>query len=218
MITGYFIEECKNRFLCLVNVDGCSVECYVPSSSKLGKLISLQNRRVMLINNVGKKLRTKYTLHAVYKKNRWVLLNLNIINDLVFDALVDSYNGPIKREHYVGNYKSDFYCQESKEVIEVKGILSDDETVSYPSASSGRHLRQLCAIEQLLKDGYSVKYIFVIMNSVTRNIILNKQEQDLVMFFNKCLVLGMQLVFFSPYWENDKFCLKRIPNNQITIS
>lgn len=218
MITGYFIEECKNRFLCLVDVEGNIVECYVPSSSKLSKLISLQKRKVMLINNVGKKLRTRYTLHAVFVQNRWILLNLNSINDLVFEALSRTYIGSIKREYYVGNYKSDFFCYESKEIIEAKGILSNEETVCYPSASSGRHLRQLYSIEQLLKEGYRVRYVFVLMNSVICNIVLNKQEQELVTLFYRCLSLGMKLNFFSSYWENGKFYLKKVPNNQISIS
>lgn len=43
MIIGNFIKECNNRFVCLVETDGVVTECYVSSSSKLGKYIKLEN-------------------------------------------------------------------------------------------------------------------------------------------------------------------------------
>ena len=109
MITGVFIEECKNRFLCLVEIEGIIEECYVSSSSKLNNYISLKGRKVMLIENKGKKLRTRYTLQAAWIKRKWVLLNLNIINDLVLDTFAPSIKKTLNREYFIGDYKSDFY-------------------------------------------------------------------------------------------------------------
>ena len=79
MLTGKFIKECKNRFLCLVEINGNIEECYVSSSSKLENYIDLTGCKVLLKKNVGKMLRTDYSLHAAYYKRAWVLLNLNYI-------------------------------------------------------------------------------------------------------------------------------------------
>lgn len=218
MITGIFIEECKNRFLCLVEIEGSIEECYVSSSSKLGNYISLKGRKVMLIENRGKKLRTKYTLQAVWIKRKWVLLNLNIINDLVLDTFTPSIQKTIHREYFIGVYKSDFYNQVDKEIIEAKGILSESETVCYPVVSCGRHLRQLNSFEELLMQGYKIRYIFVLMSPSIKGIVLNEKEQEVSDQFKKCVNAGMQIEFWTTRWYAGKCHLNKVPPGQISIT
>lgn len=38
---GYFVREEKNRFICTVDVRGENIECYIPSSCKLGNFLKL---------------------------------------------------------------------------------------------------------------------------------------------------------------------------------
>ena len=56
--TGIFLRENKNRFLCEVFIDGAIEICYTSSSSKLKHFITLENKEVILIPNIGKKTRT----------------------------------------------------------------------------------------------------------------------------------------------------------------
>lgn len=46
MIYGTFKEETKNRFLCQVTIDSKDVECYIPSSCRLGNFIDMKGRTV----------------------------------------------------------------------------------------------------------------------------------------------------------------------------
>lgn len=218
MINGIFIEECKNRFLCLVSINGIAEECYVSSSSKLSNYISLEGKRVMLIENKGKHLRTKYTLQAVWINRRWVLLNLNAVNDLVFATFESSTREKIYREHFVDDYKSDFYNDATKEIIEAKGVLSDKETVSYPLVSCGRHLRQLTSFEKLLRQGYKVRYLFVLMNPSIQEIVLDTKDTEVTNKFKQCVSLGMEIEFWTTKWYAGKCRLKKIPKGQVYIA
>ena len=218
MITGIFVEECRNRFLCLVEIEGSIEECYVSSSSKLSHYISLKGRKVMLIENKGKKLRTKYTLQAVWIKRKWVLLNLNVINDLVLDTFTSSIQKIIHREYFIGDYKSDFYNQADREIIEAKGIISESEIVCYPVVSCGRHLRQLNAFEKLLRQGYKVRYIFVLMSPSIKCIVLNEKEREVSDEFKKCVAAGMEIEFWTTRWYAGKCHLKEVPAGQISIT
>lgn len=218
MITGIFIEECKNRFLCLVNIDGVVEECYVSSSSKLSNYISLKGKKVMLIKNGGKNLRTRYTLQAVWLHRRWVLLNLNIINDLVMETFKPSIRKRINREHFINDYKSDFYNVAAKEIIEAKGVLSEEETVCYPIVSCGRHLRQLTSFENLLMQGYSIRYIFVLMNPSIRSIVLNTKDVEVTEKFKRCVSAGMEIEFWTTRWYEGRCHLKRVPQDQVSIT
>ena len=52
MIYGTFKEETKNRFLCQVTIDSKDVECYIPSSCRLGNFIDMKGRTVLLKGTV----------------------------------------------------------------------------------------------------------------------------------------------------------------------
>ena len=101
-----FIKEGYNRFICEVMIENNTIECYVSSSSKLSHFIPLENRKVLIRKNEGKKLRTKYTLQAVWEDQNKSLLNLNYLNN-VFENYLDSTDW--KREYIVNkNLKTDF--------------------------------------------------------------------------------------------------------------
>lgn len=84
MHTGIFIEEAKERFIGYVKIDSQIEECYISSSSHLNKLINLKNKKVLLTENKGKNLRTRYTIQAVANKNSIILVNLNFVNSIVY--------------------------------------------------------------------------------------------------------------------------------------
>lgn len=221
MITGKFIEECSNRFLCHVSISGEITECYVSSSSKLENYINLKNKTVMLVENKGRNLRTKFTLQAGRINRKWVLLNLNSINELYLEMLSKKKRyklDDIQREKFVQNYKTDFYIEKEKLLIEVKGILSENANAIYPVVSCGRAYRQLLAIQELLEEGYTVEYGFVIMNPDIKRIELNKKEELIRAAFNRCVELGMRITFYSILWYRGKCQLKEIAPESIELT
>lgn len=87
MIYGTFKEETKNRFLCQVTIDSKDVECYIPSSCRLGNFIDMKGRTVLLKHNQSKDARTEYAVYAVKIKNEIILLNLSQANRIIEEAL-----------------------------------------------------------------------------------------------------------------------------------
>lgn len=212
MITGIFVEECNNRFLCKVKVEGVIHECYVSSSSKLEKYIKVKGRKVMLEENSGKNLRTKFTLKAVSVKGKWVLLNLNSLNSIYLEHIIkqDKYNvESISKEVFIDEYKTDFYIEQEKLLIEVKGLLSETEKVIYPIVSCGRTYRQLLTIKKKLEQGYKADYVFILMNNIINTIEFNKNEPELIEMFNECVDLGMNVKFCQLRWYNGKCSIKK---------
>ena len=73
LIYGIFKTEEKNRFICKVVVDSEEIECYVPSSCRLEKLVDLEGCQVALRPNKSQRTRTRYALYAVRKGRNLIL-------------------------------------------------------------------------------------------------------------------------------------------------
>lgn len=197
MLYGTFKEETKNRFLCQVTIDGEDVECYIPSSCKLGNFIDMNGRTVLLTRNQAKSTRTRYAVYAVKLKNDYILLNLSQANRIVEAALPNrrfSFLGPRKqivREKKIENYKSDLYIEDSKTIIEVKSILSFQKTAIFPTVQSERSNRQLMQLSSLLDEGFKVCYLFVSFNHCIKEIQINDAIEEYTRLFDMCLQKGM---------------------------
>ena len=197
MLYGTFKEETKNRFLCQVTIDGEDVECYIPSSCRLGNFIDMNGRTVLLTRNQAKSTRTRYAVYAVKLKNDYILLNLSQANRIVEAALPNrrfSFLGPRKqivREKKIENYKSDLYIEDSKTIIEVKSILSFQKTAIFPTVQSERSNRQLMQLSSLLDEGFKVCYLFVSFNHCIKEIRINDAIEEYTRLFDMCLQKGM---------------------------
>ena len=219
MITGKFVREKENRFLCLVDISNKQEECYVSSSSKLKNYINLNKKTVLLVPNKGRQLRTRYTLQAAKVDNVWTLLNLNYVNDLMLEFLLKKYDkNTLFREYYIKDYKTDFYIPKQKLIIEAKGILANKNEAVYPLVSCGRTQRQLKEILGFLKQGYKVEYCFIIMNPHIRDIRLNDKEKAAKLIFKKCIAAGMKIKYFKTKFYNGKCSLKELKNEDISIT
>ncbi|WP_066400339.1 DNA/RNA nuclease SfsA [Neobacillus mesonae] len=200
IINGEFLRESKNRFLCEVLIDGKVEECYVPSSSRLENYLKLKGKKVLLKLNSSEKCRTKYSLYAVKYYNKYVLLNLNMVNDIVSSylemKLEDNYTD-LKKEYKINNYKADlinFNEQKNiKTIIEIKGLISTRRAGLFPIVKSERAVRQLEQLEIMLQSGYSIEYYIVSLSPITREISLNKEDEEFFKKIKSCIQKGMIL-------------------------
>ena len=197
MIYGTFKEETKNRFLCQVTIDGEDVECYIPSSCRLGNFIDMKGRTVLLKHNQAKDARTEYAVYAVKIKNEFILLNLSQANRIIEVALPKrrfSFLGlrkQIVREKRIGDYKSDLYIEDTKTLIEIKSILSFQKTALFPTVYSERGIKQLVQLSSLLDEGFKVCYFFASFSHHVREIQINNGIEEYARLFNVCLEKGM---------------------------
>src|SRR5574344_289425 len=186
MILGIFKKELQTRFLAEVEIDGRVEECYMSTSSHLLPMINLIDKKVLLQENKGKNLRTKYTVHALWKKDK-ILLNLNYVNNIFGEYLNNNTKLIIKKEYKINNYKTDFYISKQNKIIEIKAILSQNNNVTVPFLSGERCIRQLKSMSLLLKQGYHVEYCFILLSPKIKNIIIDKNNKSYFDNFNICL-------------------------------
>lgn len=214
LITGTFIKELKNRFLCEVNIDGNIVICYVPSSCHLSNFLQLEGKQVLLTPTESKGARTKFSVFAIRYKQSYIILNSSIANKAVISSLSNrrfAFLGKRKkyfREHTVSDYKSDIFISDTNSIIEIKSVISTDTTAIFPTVYSERALIQLRQLQKLLSEGLKV-YLFVVsLNPYVKEIKLNENTE----FSNelkKCLEEGMVLKAYSCKLNDDRIRIQR---------
>lgn len=202
-IKGTFLREQKTRFLCDVAVGDKEIECYIPASCKIGKLVDLTGKEVVLQPVESIKARTDYSVYAARLGRYYVLLNLAEANRVLEAQLhrrYFSFLGKRKRtyrEKVIESYKTDLYIEDTNTLIEVKTLLSVDEEGVFPSITSTRAEQQLEKLSELLDRGYNVVYIVMSLNPKVKSIVLNNEYGRYCQLFRTCLDKGMEVKGFS---------------------
>ena len=197
---GIFKEELKNRFLCLVEVDGEDTLCYVPSSCRLSNFVSMVGKSVLLAPIAKSNARTKYSVEALAVGAEYVLLNMSKANRVVINHLhsrrfaVLGDRKSIKKECIIEGYKSDLYIEDTKTVVEIKSILSFLREAEFPSVYSQRAVEQLIKLERLLDEGLRVCYVFVSLNPKVKELTLNRELVSYRNAFHRCVRKGMMVI------------------------
>lgn len=211
IIEGIFIKESKNRFLCDVLINGQVEECYVPNSSKVEKYINLRNKIVLLSKNTGLKGRTRFSLFAVKYYKKYILLNLNKVNDLLsyyFKEIdkEDSNLYTIKREGIFNGYKADLIIGETglkEKMIEAKAIIDIKHSTTFPKVHSERAINQLINIKTLLEDGHSIEYYLVSLSPIVRKVSIDKAFKEYYKLINECMERGLMIKGISVHLRKD---------------
>ncbi|MCK1994909.1 DNA/RNA nuclease SfsA [Peribacillus muralis] len=210
-VEGVFIEESKNRFLCTVMIENEICECYVPSSSRIENYLKLRGRKVLLTINNKPESRTNYSLFAVEFYNKYILLNLNIINKVVESIitngrikLLDNYQ--IRREQTFNGYKADLLLSKNENIalVEIKGIIASRRIVSFPTVYSERAVNQLTKIKELLQSGIKVFYVITSLSPIVKKIELNSYYTEYKKLLYECMELGMEIRAFSLKFEENE--------------
>ncbi len=213
IVEGIFINECKNRFLCNILIKNEIHECYIPSSSKLDNYIKLENKKVLLTVNKGKKTRTKYSVFAVKYYGKYIMLNLNIVNSLVEEYIKmnnkNYFYTKIFREKTINDYKADLLLHgKEKLIVEAKGLIAIRKQSLFPTVFSERALKQLNNLLKLLELGWRIDYYFVSLSSVVKKVIINKEFNEYSNLLLRCIDRGMKVKGFSACYENNKVIIE----------
>lgn len=198
---GIFKEELKNRFLCLVEIDGEDTLCYIPSSCRLSNFIDLTGREVLVSPVLSPDARTRYSIFALSGNHGFILLNMSKANEVVAGNIGSrrfSFLGKrklIRREYKIDGYKSDIYIEETRTIVEIKSILSfaKGREARFPSVYSQRAIDQLIKLRHLLDEGYRVSYVFVSLNPSIKRLAINKEIEEYRNAFSCCIEKGMMV-------------------------
>ena len=202
-VRGVFKEELKNRFLCLVEVNGKDTLCYIPSSCRLSNFVDLVGKDVLLTHNSSTNTRTEYAVYALRDRRQFVLLNMSQVNRVIereikgrrFSFLGKRAN--IKKEYRIEGYKSDLYIEDSHTIVEIKSILSFDRNALFPTVYSERAVNQLIKLSDLMDKGYKVCYLFVSLSPRVKDVKINEEITEYHELFMECVNKGMVLKGYS---------------------
>lgn len=165
--TGKFIAR-PNRFIALVEIDGCVETCHVKNTGRCRELL-LPGVTLFLQETDNTLRKTRYSVIGVIKGERIINMDSQAPNKAVSEWLQSgglfrdiTY---LKAEKTYGNSRFDFYLEttDRKIYIEVKGVtLEENGIVIFPDAPTERgvkHIRELC---ECTREGYEAFIVFVI--------------------------------------------------------
>ena len=151
-----------NRFLVTCNLDGKSVEAYLPNPGRLWELL-LPGRTLYLVQNPPDPSKsTAFTALAVEQEGTPILLHTHLTNDVVAHLLAAGRlpgfekASLIRREAAVGGNRYDFLLEKDggKFFLEVKSCtLFGGRIAMFPDAVTDRGRRHLEHLAQLRPAG-----------------------------------------------------------------
>ena len=213
-VTGVFIRELKNRFLCEVKIDGKVEECYVPSSCHLSNFLHLKGKRVLLVPTQGKNPRTRYALYAAPYRRNYIVLNTSLSNVAVEKGIHNrrfSYLGKrtlVQKEHSIEGYKADLYIPQTKTIVEIKSVLSEKNEAVFPTVFSERTQNQLKNIQEMLDKGYNVAFIIVSLNPYVKKLTIDKST-EFYSELTRCIENGMEIRAYTSHLKDYEIEIKK---------
>ena len=213
-ISGVFVKELKNRFLCEVKIDDKVEECYVPSSCHLSNFLQLKGKRVVLIPTQGKNPRTKYALYAAPYRRNYIILNTSLSNVAIEKGIHNrrfSYLGKrsnVQKEHSVERYKVDLYIPQTKTIVEIKSVLSENDEAVFPTVFSERTLNQLKSIQEMLDKGYKVVFIIVSLNPYIKKLTIDIST-EFYSELTRCIEKGMEIRAYTSHLKDYEIEIKK---------
>ena len=213
-ISGVFVKELKNRFLCEVKIDGKVEECYVPSSCHLSNFLQLKGKRVVLIPTQGKNPRTKYALYAAPYRRNYIILNTSLSNVAIEKGIQNrrfSYLGKrenVKTEHSIEGYKADIYIPQTKTIVEIKSVLFENDETVFPTVFSERTQNQLKSIQEMLEKGYKVVFIIVSLNPYIKKLTIDKST-EFYSELTRCIEKGMEIRAYTSHLKDYEIEIKK---------
>lgn len=206
MVRGIFKEESNRRFIAIIEVNGKLEECYMASSSKLNKLYNLQDKEVFLEKNIGKNTRTKYVVQALKDNNDYIWLNLKELNKLYYKQILENNLSIISEKKINNNLRIDFFDKAQKELIEVKGILSQNSSATFPSFETERFYRQL---KEIYEWKNKKRLVIILMNPNIKEIKLNKEYIEIYDQLIKCIKNNLKIEIYKMVFDKE-FKLEKV--------
>lgn len=200
ILKAKFISEGHNRFISLIELEDKIIECYVPSSSKLSTYLKLEGKEVLVSKNL-KSRRTSYSLFAVSYYNKYIILNLNLVNKLLLNYLKEtrSFKNYFLEKNFL-DYKTDILFETLEEeylIIEAKGIIGTNKKCNFPIKHSDRAINQLEALNKLLDKGIKVEYYLVCLSPIIQEIHIDTNDTLFYKALNQCRKNGMLIKAIS---------------------
>ena len=168
IIKGAFIER-PNRFIAICEINGKKEICHVKNTGRCKELL-VKGATVYLQKSNNPNRKTKYDLIAVYKGDRLINMDSQVVNKVALEFMTKLFSDikKIKPEYKYGNSRFDIYIETETEKIfvEVKGVtLEKDGIVRFPDAPTERGVKHLNELQKAVIEGYKAYVLFVVQMS-----------------------------------------------------
>ncbi len=168
IVKGVFLER-PNRFIAICEIDDKKEICHVKNTGRCKELL-VNGATVYLEKNNNPNRKTQYDLIAVYKGNRLINMDSQVVNKVALEFMPKLFDGikKIKPECKYGNSRLDFYIETETEKIfvEVKGVtLENDGVARFPDAPTERGVKHLNELQKAITEGYKAYVLFVVQMS-----------------------------------------------------
>ena len=166
---GIFLDR-PNRFVAHVFLDGKEETVHVKNTGRCRELL-IKGTEVILEESDNPKRKTKYSLIAVYKGNKFINMDSQAPNSAAYEAvkngIIKEIGVPefVKREVSYSKSRFDLYFEKDgkKGFIEVKGVTLEKDSMTYfPDAPTQRGTRHLEELIKAYEEGYEAFVLFVI--------------------------------------------------------
>ncbi|WP_156857954.1 DNA/RNA nuclease SfsA [Oceanobacillus sp. AG] len=169
VVEGIFAKK-LNRFVAEVYINGELEKVHIKNTGRLTEILK-PGVPLSLETSDNPNRKTRFSIIAARKEERWVNIDSQIPNKLVYDALaagkIKEFHGirDLKREARFGNSRLDlfYYRDERGGFIEVKGVtLEQDGLAMFPDAPKTRGTKHVETLIQAVQEGYEATVLFVI--------------------------------------------------------
>ncbi|WP_374723344.1 DNA/RNA nuclease SfsA [Calidifontibacillus erzurumensis] len=169
IVSGTFIRR-VNRFMAEVFVNGTKEVVHIKNTGRLQELLH-PNVEVLLEYKSSPNRKTKFSLISVVKNNRWVNIDSQAPNTVVYEALRAGkviefgYVNEVKREVKYGNSRFDLSLKKDDQqcFIEVKGVTLEQNGVAmFPDAPTKRGTKHVLELVNAVQNGFDGVILFVV--------------------------------------------------------
>ena len=170
IVEAVFIKR-PNRFNAHVLVDNQEIVVHVPNTGRCKELLT-EGAKVFLREENNPTRKTRYDLVCVIKENKFISMDSQIPNKVVYEALINGKIDKLKaysevlKEKTFGKSRFDFKLknQDGHEYfLEVKGVtLEDKGYAKFPDAKTERGARHIMELIDAKKEGYGAGILFLI--------------------------------------------------------
>lgn len=217
---GTFHER-LNRFVAEVSVDGQKEKVHVKNTGRLKELL-IPDADIILEESSHSNRKTKYSIIAVKKENRWVNIDSQAPNMVAYEALLEGKIEEIgavqqlKKEVKFGESRFDIYFETTGEkgFIEVKGVtLEKDGVAMFPDAPTSRGTKHLFELAKAVKEGYKGIILFIIqMEGCLRFAPNQKTDPTFADALRQVSTQGVQILAYETKVNEQSMVIgKRIP-------
>ncbi|WP_231514781.1 DNA/RNA nuclease SfsA [Oceanobacillus salinisoli] len=169
IVYGIFSKRI-NRFIAEVMIHDRLERVHVKNTGRLKELL-VKGAKVALEPSNNSNRRTKFSLTAVWRDEKWINIDSQAPNKVVYEALKNGKINEIgfvdllKREVTYGKSRFDIYYEREgqKGFMEVKGVtLEKDGIAMFPDAPTTRGTKHVLEMMDVVQNGYEGTIFFLV--------------------------------------------------------